>query len=254
MWWQQPRRVPHTRLLLPRPHACGMGGTRRYQLSSMRRWAASPTSFTIDFGLDTDDFLSVLTEEGGEMSQAVACKVPWVHVRPRTAPHQRAAHMPAVAMAGVVVVAVPVFAIPKPTPSDATPPPSPPSLPHHAARIDYNKKQEVEEKACQAVLDAADALVAEAAGTAELVTLAKALAITLKVLIGKLQSRSAELPEKQQQYADLARQLSAGTSQMVEAAKSCAAQEGEAAAQAALKETARSLRLFATRAMAEIKR
>lgn len=46
--------------------------TKEYPLSHLRRWAASPASFTLDFGDYEEDYLNVITSQGESMSQLLA--------------------------------------------------------------------------------------------------------------------------------------------------------------------------------------
>lgn len=43
-----------------------------WSLTTLRRWAASPNSFTLDFGDYSDSYYSVQTSEGDQISQLIA--------------------------------------------------------------------------------------------------------------------------------------------------------------------------------------
>lgn len=43
-----------------------------YPLTHLRRWAASPQSFTLDFGEYEDEYVTVMTTEGESISQLIA--------------------------------------------------------------------------------------------------------------------------------------------------------------------------------------
>lgn len=43
-----------------------------YPLTHLRRWAASPASFTLDFGDYEEEYVSVVTNEGESISQLLA--------------------------------------------------------------------------------------------------------------------------------------------------------------------------------------
>ena len=45
---------------------------KEFKLGQMRRWAAAPKSFTLDFGDYDDDVTTLLTDEGEQMSQQIA--------------------------------------------------------------------------------------------------------------------------------------------------------------------------------------
>lgn len=41
-------------------------------MKHLKRWAASNDTFTLDFGSHEDDYITVITQQGEEMSQLIA--------------------------------------------------------------------------------------------------------------------------------------------------------------------------------------
>ena len=50
---------------------------KQWPLSTVRRWAASPTTFTLDFGDYSDSYYSVQTTEGETISRLIAGACIW---------------------------------------------------------------------------------------------------------------------------------------------------------------------------------